>query len=122
MFIAGSALSLGPDGILCEPFGTVTHQGTQAPDGLLVQAVIDGTVWADGETENGEYSLAISQDDPGTPEKEGWADGDVITIRVEETDAFPSFEAFSGRARHDVSVSSSGVVLDTWGRIKALFR
>jgi hypothetical protein len=73
-------------------------------------------------TYNGLYSLYIPKDDDNTPNRDGYRDGDVISIRVNGTPASPSFEAFAGRQRRDLSMSSLAIRLETWGRIKALFK
>jgi hypothetical protein len=74
------------------------------------------------ETENGEYGLAIPRDDSATPEKEGWAEGDVVNITVGGFSAVPSFKAFEGKERINLYLPTLDVKLTTWGKIKALFR
>ena len=106
----------------CRPYGTVNYRGELAPDGLKVVAFINGTELASCETENGEYSLAIPRDDSATPEKEGWAEGDVVNITVGGFSAVPSFKAFEGKERINLYLPTLDVKLTTWGKIKALFR
>jgi hypothetical protein len=106
----------------CRPYGSVNYRGAPAPDGLSVVALIGGEEFASGQTKDGQYELAIPQDDPVTPKKEGWAEGDIITIKVGGVSAVPSFKVFSGSKRVDIYVSSMDVKLTTWGKIKALFR
>ncbi len=66
--------------------------------------------------------MAIPKDDPATAKKEGWAEGDIITIKVGGYTALPSFKAFAGSQRRDLRVPTLGVELSTWGKIKALFK
>jgi len=106
----------------CRPYGTVNYRGEPAPDGLKVSALIEGVEFASSETKNGQYELAIPQDDPVSSKKEGWAEGDVITIKVGGFSTVPSFKAFSGSKRVDLYLSSMDVKLTTWGKIKALFK
>ena len=106
----------------CRPFGSVNYRGDLAPDGLKVTAYIQGEDFASSQTKDGEYSLAIPKDDPATSKKEGWAEEDIITIRVGGFSALPSFKAFSGSQRVDLSVPTLDVKLTTWGKIKALFK
>jgi hypothetical protein len=106
----------------CRPYGTVNYRGEPAPDRLKVSALIDGVEFAFSETKNGQYELAIPQDDPVTNKKEGWTEGDIITIEVGGLSTVPTFEAFSGSKRIDLYLSSMDVKLTTWGKIKALFK
>ena len=107
----------------CRPYGTINYRGDLAPDGLKVTASIKGEKFASSETKkNGEYRLAIPKDDPATSKKEGWAEEDIITIKVGGFSALPSFKAFSGLQRVNLSVPTLDVKLTTWGKIKALFK
>jgi len=107
----------------CRPYGTINYRGDLAPDGLKVTAFIGGEKFASSETKkDGEYSLAIPEDDPATAKKEGWAEGDIITIKVGGFSAVPSFKAFSGSKKVNLYVPSLDVKLTTWGKIKALFK
>lgn len=106
----------------CRPYGTVNYRGDPAPDGLKVVALIDGTEFASCETKNGEYSLAIPKDDPATAKREGWAEEDLISIKVGGFSAVPSFKAFEGKERVNLYLPTLDVKLTTWGKIKALFR
>jgi len=106
----------------CRPYGTINYRGDSAPDRLKVTAFIGGIEFDSGQTKNGEYSLAIPKDDPATSKKEGWTEGDVITIKVGGFSALPSFKAFSGSKRVDLRVPTLDVKLTTWGKIKALFK
>ena len=106
----------------CRPYGTINYRGDLAPDGLKVTALIGGEEFASSETKNGEYSLAIPKDDPATAKKEGWAEEDIITIKVGGFSAVPSFKAFSGTKEQDLRVPTLDVKPTTWGKIKALFK
>ena len=106
----------------CRPFGSINYRGDLAPDGLKVTAYIQGEEFASSQTKDGEYNLAIPKDDPVTSKKEGWAEEDIITIKVGGFSALPSFKAFSGSQRVDLSVPTLDVKLTTWGKIKALFK
>jgi len=106
----------------CRPYGAVNYRGEPAPDGLKVSALIEGVEFASTETKNGQYELAIPQDDPVSSKKEGWTEGDVITIKVGGFSTVPGFKAFPGSKRVDLYLSSMDVKLTTWGKIKALFK
>ncbi len=106
----------------CRPYGSINYRGDVAPNGLKVTALIKGEEFASSETENGEYSLAIPKDDPATAKKEGWAEGDIITIKVGGFSAVPSFKAFSGSKQINLYLPTLDVKLTTWGKIKALFK
>lgn len=109
-------------GTSCEPYGSVSVRDEPAADNLPVAACINNQEFARSLTLGGQYSLSIPKDDPDTDEKEGWADGDQIIIKVNGIEAHPSFAAQAGRIRVDVGVNALGVKLDTWGKIKALFK
>jgi hypothetical protein len=109
-------------GTACEPYGSVSIRNEPAADNVPVVAFIDGREVARCLTYGGQYSLFIALDDPDTPEKEGWADGDNIVIQVSGIEAYPSFKAQQGRIRVDLTVNTLGIKLDTWGKIKALFK
>ncbi len=106
----------------CRPYGTVNYRGEPARDGLEVVALIQDAPFDTCETKGGEYSLMIPKDDPETKEKEGWAEGDMITVQVDGYTAVPSFTAFSGQERINLYLPTLDVELTTWGKIKALFR
>ncbi len=109
-------------GMACEPYGSVTIKGVPATDGMLVIAYVGDIELARGQTEGGQYSLYIDIDDLDTPQREGYQPGDVINLRVNGNPAGPAFEAFAGRQRRDIEVTTLDIQLETWGRIKALFR
>ena len=109
-------------GSACEPYGSVTIDGQPAANNLVVIAYVGEIELARTHTTNGQYSLYIPKDDPSTPQREGYQDGEVITIRVNSNPCLPSFEAFAGRQRRDLEVATLDIRQETWGRIKALFR
>jgi hypothetical protein len=106
----------------CRPYGTVDYRGEPAPDGLKVVAYIQYTPLDTCETQNSAYRLMIPKDDPETAKKEGWADGDIITVQVDGYTALPSFKAFEGEKQINLYLPTLDVKLTTWGKIKALFR
>jgi hypothetical protein len=116
------AMAQGTLGTACEPYGSVTLKGVPAADGMLVIAYVGDIELASGQTEGGQYSLYIDVDDPDTPQRDGYQLGDIIIIRVNGNPAGPAFEAFAGRLRRDIEVTTLDIQLETWGRIKALFR
>lgn len=121
--LVSPALAQGPPlGTACEPYGSVTIKGVPAADGMLVIAYVGDIELARDQTEAGQYSLYIDLDDPDTPQREGYQPGDIISIRVNGNPAGPAFEAFAGRFRRDIEVTTLDIRLETWGRIKALFR
>ncbi len=120
--LAAGAVAQELLGTACEPYGSVTMRGEPAADNLPVVAYIDGVEMARGATLGGQYLLLIPKDNPETTEKDGWAEGDVIIIKVNGNHANPAFAAVAGRIRVDLSISALDVRLDTWGKIKALFK
>jgi hypothetical protein len=106
----------------CRPYGTVEYRGDLAPDGHKVVASIGGQGLDSCFTQNGEYSLLIPKDDPVTAKKEGWAEGDIVAVKVNGFSANPKFEAFAGAQQINLYVSTLDVPPTTWGKIKALFR
>jgi hypothetical protein len=109
-------------GVACEPYGSVTINGQPAPDGMLVIAYVGDIELARTTTEGGQYSLYIDVDDPDTPQRDGYIEGDIINIRVNGNSVDIAFEVFSGSQRRDLIVLASIIRLETWGRIKALFK
>jgi hypothetical protein len=116
------ANSQQPLSVACEPYGSVTINGSPASDNMLVIAYVGDIELARSTTDGGQYSLLINLDDPDTPQREGYQPGDIINIRVNGNPATPAFEAFTGRHRRDLEVATLSVRLETWGRIKALFK
>lgn len=109
-------------GTACEPYGSVSIEGQPAVNNLVVIAYVGEIELARTHTVNGQYSLYIAKDDDSTPQREGFRAGDIITIRVSGNPALPSFEAFSGRQRRDLEITTLAIRSETWGRIKALFK
>jgi hypothetical protein len=109
-------------GTPCQPYGYVEFRGEPAPDGYKVEALIGDAKFGEAEASNGKYTLMIPADDRDTPVKEGWSEGDRITLMVNGNKALPTFEAFEGSRKYDIFVPSLDVKLSTWGRIKALFK
>jgi len=109
-------------GTACEPYGSVTIEGQPASNNLLVIAYVGDIELARTHTLEGQYSLYIPKDDPETPQREGYQDGEIISVRVSGNPAVPAFEAFAGRQRRDIEITTLAVRMETWGRIKALFR
>jgi hypothetical protein len=116
------ANSQQPLSVACEPYGSVTINGSPASDNMLVIAYVGDIELARTSTEGGQYSLMINLDDPNTPQREGYQPGDIINVRINGNPATPAFEAFAGSHRRDLEVITLGVTLETWGRIKALFK
>ena len=106
----------------CEPYGSITIEGQPAANNLVVIAYVGEVELARCHTQNGLYSLYIPLDDESTPGRDGYRPGDIITVRINGNPAMPSFEAFAGRQRRDVTLGSLAIRLETWGRIKALFK
>jgi len=108
---------------LCQPFGTVKYKDRIVPDGCKVMAYIGGEQYADAVVSNGEYTLSIPADNPSTPGKDGWEDGEFITLKVKDYSGSTLFKASSGNTRVDINLNTMGVLnLTTWGKIKALFK
>lgn len=120
--VTSIALAQQPLSVACEPYGSVTINGSPASDNMIVIAYVDDIELIRGVIEGGQYSLLINLDDPDTPQREGYQPGDIINIRINGNPATPAFEAFAGRQRRDIEVVTLGIRLETWGRIKALFK
>jgi hypothetical protein len=109
-------------GTACEPYGSVAIEGQPAANNLLVVAYVGEIEVARTHTFGGQYSLFIPRDDPETPNRDGYRAGEVITIFVNGNPATPAFEAFMGRQRRDLEIATLSIKIETWGRIKALFK
>lgn len=120
--VAISLSSAQETGTACEPYGSVTIKGEPAANDMLVVAYVGEIELARTRTEGGQYSLYIELDNPDTPQREGYQQGDIITIRVNGDPTNPAFEAFAGRHRRDIEVITLDIQFESWGRIKALFR
>jgi len=123
LILASSVVSYGQLlGTACEPYGSIAISGEPVADNLPVVGYINGQEFARCLTLGGQYSLIIPMDNHDTPEKEGWSSGDKIDIKVNGTLASPSFYAQAGRIRQDFTITTLSIKLDTWGKIKALFK
>ncbi len=117
--VSGQAQLLGT---ACEPYGSIAIDSEPVADNIVITAIIDGQEFARCTTLSGQYALIVAKDNPDTGEKEGWAEGDIIVIQINGTPATPSLTAQQGRLRHDLSLYALSIKLDTWGKIKALFK
>ncbi|MDP2960913.1 MAG: hypothetical protein Q8N71_05760 [candidate division Zixibacteria bacterium] len=107
----------------CQIYGIVNYKGHPVPDGCVVKASILGYEYASTKVKEGKYSLSIPADDPSTPNKEGWVDGEYIALQVINYSGVTLFEAPPDNPRVDVNLNTMGVLnLTTWGKIKALFK
>lgn len=109
-------------GTACEPYGSVTVKGDPADDNMLVIAYTGDIELGRCYTQDGQYAMYIALDDPDTPQRDGYQIGDIITMRVNGDLATPAFEAFAGVQRRDIEIVTLDIRLESWGRIKALFR
>ena len=106
----------------CQPSGSVQYKGQPVPDGCIVKAIIQGNECATTKVEDGKYSLSIP---PATPEKDGWEEGEYITLKVEGYSGATLFKTSANNLRPivDINLTTMGVLnLTTWGKIKALFK
>lgn len=122
LFLFCNLLNARKPGSPCQPYGDVKFRGEPVPDGYKVEAMIGEKKFAETEAKNGKYNLLIPADDLVTPVKEGWSEGDRITLKVNGYKALPTFEAFEGNKNYDIFVPSLDVKLSTWGKIKSLFK
>ena len=107
----------------CQIYGIVNYKGHPVPDDCVVKASILGYEYANTKVKEGKYSLSIPADDPSTPNKEGWVDGEYITLQVINYSGVTLFEAPPDNPRVDINLNTMGVLnLTTWGKIKALFK
>lgn len=109
-------------GTACEPYGSISIHNEPAADNLPVIAYINGVEFGRCLTLGGQYQLNIPKDNSETPIKDGWEYGDVIIIKIGGNQANPLISAAPGRSRVDLTVNTLSVRLDTWGKIKALFK
>jgi hypothetical protein len=107
----------------CQIYGIVNYKGHPVPDDCVVKASILGYEYASTKVKEGKYSLSIPADDPSTPNKEGWVDGEYITLQVINYSGVTLFNAPPDNPRVDINLNTMGVLnLTTWGKIKALFK
>jgi hypothetical protein len=65
------------------PWGTVTVNGSPAPNGTQVRAYIGGVAYGPASnTSNGYYSLTVPGDDPDTAQKDGGVANETVSFRV----------------------------------------
>jgi len=110
---------------LCQLTGKVTYKGNPVPDGCKVMAYIQGVKYAETEVKNGIYTLSIPADNPSTPAKEGWEEGDFVSLKVDGYSGATAFKISSNdlTPQIDINLTTMGVLnLTTWGKIKALFK
>jgi len=125
LLLFASWLAASPFGDDCEVYGSIKIDGSPAPTGTELVAVI-GTdeVARASVSEAGSYALTIHRADPLKPEVKGYqAEGDVVTVYVDGRKAEPSISVVVGRSKIDLAVKISlEVKQTTWGKIKALFK
>ena len=68
-------------------YGTLTLDGSLAPDGTAIDVMIDGVVYATTtvftyQGQGGLYLIDVPADDPATPPKEGGQEGDIVAFAV----------------------------------------
>jgi hypothetical protein len=67
-------------------YGTVKVNDANVTDGTLMQALINGQVYAQGYTQTYQggsvYILSIPGDDTGTPDLDGGQEGDIIQFKI----------------------------------------
>ncbi|MDP3024393.1 MAG: hypothetical protein Q8O10_02555 [candidate division Zixibacteria bacterium] len=123
--LALSIEAIGQSGnTVCQLTGKVTYRGNPVPDDCRVMASIPGVATKpEALVKNGVYSLLIPADDPSTSEKDGWEQGDYITLEVKGYGVTLPFEVKAGNFVKDINLTTMGVLnLTTWGKIKALFK
>lgn len=109
----------------CQPWGKVYYKGKLVPDGSKVMAYIRDVKYDQKEVSGGSYSLSIPADDPSTSAKEGWEEGDNISLKVDGYSGAATFKISSNNLtpQFDINLTTMGVLnLTTWGKIKALFK
>src|SRR5512137_2051784 len=84
LFITLPALAVPP--IPSSFYGTVKVNGANVPDGTVVQALIDGNVYAEALTQTYQadsvYSLNVLGDDTDTTVKDGGRQGDIVQFTI----------------------------------------
>ena len=84
LFVVIPALALPP--IPSSFYGTVKVDGVNVADGIIVQALINGQVYAQSVTQtyqgNSVYALDVPGDDTDTPAVDGGHDGDIIQFKI----------------------------------------
>ncbi|MBI4015080.1 MAG: hypothetical protein HY365_03960 [Candidatus Aenigmarchaeota archaeon] len=97
-----------------EHWGMAKVNGSLAPDNTLVEAYIDGTLYAamKGGTISGFYDIFVPADNPFTPEKEGGKENDNVIIKINGNEATPALKWASGIYRADVRVNMAPIIGD----------
>ena len=98
-------------------YGMVKLNGKDLQEGTIVQALIDGDVFASTASQlhqgNSVYSLVVPGDDPGTDSVEGGVAGDTIEFRVGGNLASQTAGWQSGVNENLDLTASGGVVIAT---------
>ncbi|MBI4149483.1 hypothetical protein HY491_03470 [Candidatus Woesearchaeota archaeon] len=90
-----------------EYWGTVQAGSGAAPDGMLVQALLNSQAISSAYTSGGYYKLQVPADDPETAADDGAAAGDIIILEFNGAQV-RSLSWSSGVHREDVGGSSAG--------------
>ncbi|MGB8656777.1 MAG: hypothetical protein WCE90_03220 [Candidatus Zixiibacteriota bacterium] len=124
VFLLSGLVGAQEFGAPCRLYGPIDFLGDAPPDGRAVVALIRGEEAASCQTKDGQYYLEVPQDNPATSKKDGWSEGDTMTIKVGGLAALPKIPASAGSKWVKLTVSSSDVkpTVSTWGKIKALFK
>lgn len=90
--VCALALAAGPVDVQAFPplpasfYGTVKLNGANVADGTLIEALINGKVYAQGYTQmfqgDSVYTITIPGDDTGTSSIEGGKEGETITFKI----------------------------------------
>ena len=95
-------------------YGTVTLNEEVLPENTIIQALIDGQVYASTASQlyqgNSVYSLVVPGDDPATDSVEGGVAGDTIQFKVGGNLASQTAEWQSG-VNENLDLTASGVVV-----------
>lgn len=96
--LAASGAAQSPPSLPFLAIGKANIEGLPAPDGLPVEALINGVNYVQpSQTRLGMYAAVVRADDPSTPSKEGGVQGDVVTIRIGGKDMQPTLVWDSGK-------------------------
>jgi PKD repeat protein len=93
-------------------YGAVIIAGEPAPDGTLIEAVINDITFASTTTLNGNYDFQVPADDPETPETEGGKTGDLIHFFVARTYATNYTFAIGEITRLDLAITAPTAYAD----------
>ena len=103
VLIIGAAYAI--PGIPNQFYGTVTYNGVPAPNGLTVDAKIDGEVVASATTISGTYSLIVKDQD-------NELSGDTVSFFVNGIDAQNDGIFLNGAVIEDQDLSVTGPAID----------